>query len=75
MMALTRGPTASYPCTVCLVPKSEITNLSITYPLRTTQTMRAIYDDAQTLNATEREALLQSHGLRDVQVRFMISYS
>jgi len=74
MMALTRGPTASYPCTVCLVPKSEITNLSITYPLRTTQTMRAIYDNAQTLNATEREALLQSHGLQDVQVRFTISY-
>ena len=73
MIALTRGSTAKFPCTICLVPKDQIPNLSLSFPLRTTDTMQGLYDQAQTLNATEREALLQSHGLRDVEVWLRVS--
>lgn len=31
--------------------------------------MRALYEEAQTMSATNREVLLQSHGLRNVEVR------
>lgn len=67
-MALVRGQSASFPCPVCLVPKTEIMNLSVSFEARTSDAMEAIYRRAQTLNATARETLLQSVGLRDVNV-------
>jgi len=42
MMALTRGSNGLFPCPICLVPKREIPNLSVQYPLRNTNTMQAI---------------------------------
>ena len=70
MMALTRGVNASFPCPVCLVPKEEIPNLSVTHHLRTSEEMQAVWNRASELNATEKEELLKSYGLQDVQVIF-----
>ncbi|KAF8956124.1 hypothetical protein BDZ97DRAFT_1907300 [Flammula alnicola] len=67
MIALTRGGTSKKPCTICLVPKEEIPNLSKTFPLRTTETMREVWIRAQDMNSTDREELLKSYGLRDVK--------
>jgi len=68
MMALTRGVNALYPCPTCLVPKGEIPNLSLSHELRTTARMQAIWNQGLQLNTTERENLLKSYGLRDVEV-------
>ena len=70
MMALTRGVNTSYPCPVCLVPQGEIPNLSVSHPLRTREAMQAIWNQAAGMNATEREELLKSYGLWDIQVIF-----
>lgn len=74
MMALTHSGNALFPCLICLVPKQEIPNLSVQYPLRTSNAMQAIWAQASEMNATEREELLQLYGLRDVQVIFLNSY-
>jgi hypothetical protein len=71
-MALTRGVNASYPCPTCLVPKREIPDLSLSHELRTTTSMQAIWNQGLQLNATEREDLLRSYGLRDVEVNVYI---
>lgn len=71
MMALTRGVNASYPCPICLVPKEEIPHLSISHQLRTAKNMQAIWNEASELNATDKEKLLKSFGLRDVEVTFV----
>lgn len=67
-MALIRGVNSNFPCPVCLIPGDQLTDLSTNYTLRTTESMKKIYDDAQNLNATQRENLLKAHGLRDVSV-------
>ncbi|KAF8953785.1 hypothetical protein BDZ97DRAFT_1767154 [Flammula alnicola] len=67
MIALTRGGTSNFPCTICLVPKAEIPNLSKEFDMRTTQTMQEVWDRAQDMNSTDREELLKGYGLRDVK--------
>jgi hypothetical protein len=67
-MALTRGVNSLFPCPTCLVPKAKIPDLGISHELRTVARMEAIWRNALTLNATEREELLKSYGLRDVEV-------
>ncbi|PBK62835.1 hypothetical protein ARMSODRAFT_990404 [Armillaria solidipes] len=66
MMTLTRGVRAHYPCPVCLVPLSNLSDLSINYPLRTTESMKEIYERAYLLSAEKAEDLLKLHGLRKV---------
>ncbi|KAH9486000.1 hypothetical protein JR316_0000063 [Psilocybe cubensis] len=66
MMALTRGRTGLFPCPICLVPNSKLSNISTVYPRRTTSQMRQIYIRSQSLNATESEELLKSYGITDV---------
>ncbi|KAK0457561.1 uncharacterized protein EV420DRAFT_1621072 [Desarmillaria tabescens] len=66
MMTLTRGGRANYPCPVCLIPLTNLSDLSITYPLRTTESMKEIYDRACLLNADQAEELLKLHGLHKV---------
>jgi len=76
-MALTRGVKALYPCPVCLVPREELSNVSQSFPLRTTSRMREIWEEGQRLNLGEREAHLKQFGLRDVQVllaQFFLMY-
>lgn len=69
MMALTRGATANYPCPVCLVPKTEIINLSTFHMLRTTANMKGAWLEGRNMNGiVARDEFLQQFGLRDVEV-------
>ena len=68
-MTLIRGLQSYAPCPVCLVPWDKLTNLSVNYELRTKDRMQEVYNEAQSLNAAEKEELLKSYGLRDVEVR------
>ncbi|KAF9554728.1 hypothetical protein CPC08DRAFT_696425 [Agrocybe pediades] len=70
-MALNRGNKANFPCPVCLVPKDSIPDLSKTFDLRTNKSMEEAYNrSAQGMNATDREELLKSLGIRDVKNMF-----
>uniref|UniRef100_A0A8H8CJT9 Uncharacterized protein n=1 Tax=Psilocybe cubensis TaxID=181762 RepID=A0A8H8CJT9_PSICU len=66
MMALTRGKTGLFPCPICLVPQTELSNLLVTYPRRTTSTMQEVYNQAQQMNVTRGEEHLKSYGITDV---------
>jgi hypothetical protein len=72
MMALTRGVNSLFPCPTCLVPKAEIHDLRVFHELRTSERMQAIWKEALELNAMDREELLKSYGLRDVEVNIFI---
>ena len=68
-MALIRGINSHYPCPVCLVPADKLSDLSLSFPLRTTETMRTAYETANEADsAAEKEAILKKYGLRDVKV-------
>ena len=68
-MALIRGIRSHYPCPVCLVPADKLSDLSLSFPLRTTETMRTAYENANEADsAAEKEAILKEYGLRDVKV-------
>jgi hypothetical protein len=67
-MALVWGINSKFPCPICLVPGDQLTNLSETFPLRTTQNMKKICETAKSLNASEGEKLLKEYGLRGVEV-------
>ena len=68
-MALIRGINSHFPCPVCLVPGEKLSDLSVTFPLRTTEAMKAVYEEANNApNAAEKEAILKESGLRDVKV-------
>lgn len=74
-MTLIRGVNALFPCPVCLVPKDMLWKMAETFPLRTTESMKAVFEGAQNCRlAEEKDDLLKSSGLRDVQVRFKISF-
>ena len=67
-MALTRGKDSGFPCPVCLVPKNQ-TCTGAMGDLRTTESMERIYKSAKAMDsADERENLLKSYSLRDVEV-------
>ena len=69
VMALIRGINSHFPCPVCLVPAEKLFDLSITFPLRTTETMRAVYETANEAGSVaDKEAILKEYGLRDVKV-------
>lgn len=67
-MALIRGATGNIPCPVCLVPHDEMADLAKSYPMRSTQSMREIYEDSRALNAKDKDQHLKDVGLRDIQV-------
>ena len=66
-MALIRGVKSKFPCPVCLVPDSQMSDGS-THPLRTLESMQEVYDEAQAMSSTEKEKHLKKYGLRDVKV-------
>ncbi|RXW22756.1 hypothetical protein EST38_g3097 [Candolleomyces aberdarensis] len=71
VMAAIRGMGSAYPCPVCLIPLEEFPGLSKKYPLRTSESMKKIYDDANNdRTVAEREALLKAVGLRNVENAF-----
>jgi hypothetical protein len=69
-MALIRGFGSLTPCPVCLVPSDQLSNLSVTFPLRTKEDMKDQYERAQEHNVAEGDAILKAIGLRDVEVSF-----
>lgn len=71
-MALIRGLRGLCPCPKCLVPKDELSDLSKTYEIRTTEATMQILTEARTKNATDKEDALKKHGLRDVNVSFSL---
>ncbi|KAF9480048.1 hypothetical protein BDN70DRAFT_878082 [Pholiota conissans] len=70
MVSLIRGVNSKFPCPNCLVPKEEIPNLSIEYPLRTTEEMKRVWMEAQDMNSADKEEHLKGYGLRDVENTF-----
>jgi hypothetical protein len=63
-MALIRGINSHFPCPVCLVPGEKLSDLSLTFPLRTTEEMKAVYEEANKLSSVaEKEAILKEFGL------------
>ncbi|KAF8152414.1 hypothetical protein B0H34DRAFT_861710 [Crassisporium funariophilum] len=70
-MALIRGRNGHFPCPVCLIPGECLSNLSQTYPLRTTETMKAVYERAQEVRTVaEKEHILKGYSLCDVKNSF-----
>ncbi|THH17156.1 hypothetical protein EUX98_g9183 [Antrodiella citrinella] len=68
VMALIRGIGGKCPCPICLVPKENLLDITLTYPLRSTETMKGTYEKAHSERlAAEREAILKEKGLRDVE--------
>lgn len=68
-MAAIRGVNSLFPCPICLVPEAELLDLGEKYPLRTTQTMKKVVEEASEMRtAAEAEAHLKAHGLRPITV-------
>jgi hypothetical protein len=67
-MALIRGLRALYPCPICYVKKDEQSELSKHADLRTSKGSKDTVMQARELNREDREELLKSHGLRNVDV-------
>ena len=68
-MSLTRGAASNFPCPICLVDCDELTDIVNTQPLRTATQAQELVKQARGLTrASDREALLSSQGLRDINV-------
>ncbi|KAJ7161962.1 hypothetical protein C8R43DRAFT_1123671 [Mycena crocata] len=60
-----RNSQANYPCPRCLMHHENLHKLSAAdAELRTSASMRSVYNEATTLPPTQREELLKSHGLQ-----------
>ncbi|KAJ6601689.1 hypothetical protein DFH09DRAFT_1480656, partial [Mycena vulgaris] len=59
-----RNSQANHPCPKCLVHHDDLHKLSTDAELRTSSSMRRIFDRATTLQGTRREELLKSYGLQ-----------
>ncbi|KAG1874972.1 hypothetical protein F4604DRAFT_2009023 [Suillus subluteus] len=71
VMTLIRGTKCKFPCPVCLVPREELGNVLTSYPLRTTMSTQATLQEARSFARQEdKEKLLMSRGLRDVDNAF-----
>ena len=67
-MALIQGINSRFPCPVCLVPGDKLSDLSVTFPLHTTEAMKAVYEEANKApSAAVKEAILKESGLQDVK--------
>lgn len=70
-ITLTRGVKALYPCTVCLCPRDELSNLDKEHPLRTAEGSKKIWIEAQSLTTkAAREKLFKAQSLRNVENAF-----
>lgn len=68
-MALTRGSSSNFPCPICLAPRREFVDLMKAWPLRTVaHTQEVIWQARQLRNPQDREGLLSSESLRNVDV-------
>jgi hypothetical protein len=62
------GAQSNFPCPICLVGSKELTKLTATWPLRTAAQTHQLIEQARGLPRAQRERLLASHGLRDLDV-------
>lgn len=68
-MTLIRGTGSARPCPTCLIPKDKLSDLSVVKAKRTTNSMKAILDQAKGLiKKDDQEALLKSYSLRGIEV-------
>lgn len=71
--AATRSSLADFPCPRCLVRQDQLHNFfstTLEFPLRTTATMKAIYEQARSEHFKgAAEDLLQRHGLHSTEVK------
>ena len=68
-MALTRGPSSSYPCPICLVVNKEITDFTKTWPLRTAAQVQEVIQEARSCSlAGDCEEKFASQSLKNVDV-------
>ena len=52
-----------------LIPAKDLSDLSKIYPLRTTETMKEVYETAQKAGTmAEKEVILKEYGLHNVEV-------
>ena len=73
-MALIRGTNSASPCPRCLVKRKEMANPSVNSQRRTSAVTQATIMDARgKTRAVEREEILKSAGLRDVEVSYECS--
>ncbi|KAK6971572.1 hypothetical protein R3P38DRAFT_3413228 [Favolaschia claudopus] len=73
MFTATRGPMAHFPCSCCLFRSDQLHDIDANrpnFPPRTGEDMRDIYEEAQALNKTNKQALLQQYGLHDTENAF-----
>jgi hypothetical protein len=70
-MALIRGLKADYPCPICYIKQEDQADFTEMAELRTSRESQATIRKGRTLNAEKREKLLQSNGLRNVDVCFL----
>jgi hypothetical protein len=60
---------AKFPCPKCLVHKDQLHNITGSFEPRTSESMRSVIQRAsQALSKTDKEKILQSFGLHDIQV-------
>ncbi|KAH6873590.1 hypothetical protein BKA70DRAFT_1379131 [Coprinopsis sp. MPI-PUGE-AT-0042] len=55
-----------FPCPVCLVPGNDLSDLSKTHPLCTTDAMKEVLASTANMNATQKEEILKNVGLQDI---------
>lgn len=61
---------ANYPCPKCLVPKDELHHVSKVFPMRTSESMRAVIKEVSLApTKAKKDRILQDHGLHDIEVR------
>ena len=70
-MALIRGVGSLHPCPRCLIHHMKLKDLTHVSVLRTTENMKAEVQRARTQRLLkDKEEILKSAGLREVDVRF-----
>jgi hypothetical protein len=67
-MAHIRGSRGKRPCPVCLAPLEQLSDVSKTWLLRTTEQTQQVIDEAKELSKTDCEKKLSAYGIRDVDV-------
>jgi len=67
-MALIRGVKGLFPCPVCLVPHTNMSDGS-SHPLRTSESMQKVFNEASAMPLTEGDKHLKGYGLRNVKVQ------
>lgn len=73
-MSLTRGVKSHFPCPRCLIPADEQGVFpSARAAARTTTGTKSTVEEARQLGSGEKEELLKSVGLRDIDVSVVFS--